>query len=130
MPTLAQLTTAEQRWADREEDNHHGRRRPLRGGSGLRPRWMAAASSPDHGSHLQNVRDVPAASPHRIDGELLRYAPRGFGLPPTRDAQIDEHGRIRDPGRFLGARIDVDGRGATRPPGSERTPASRLPTAL
>ncbi|GJF28740.1 NYN domain-containing protein [Kitasatospora sp. NE20-6] len=94
LPTLAQLTTAAQRWTDREEDitgiggDAHevgqvfARRWLDRLGPGRRPAVLWA--------------DYPRI-PHRLDGELLRYAAR-FGLLAHKDDQIDEADRyaIRD----------------------------------
>jgi hypothetical protein len=45
----------------------------------------------DHG-HLQKLSGMYPRIPHRIDGELLRYAAR-FGLLAHKDDQIDERDR-------------------------------------
>lgn len=42
--------------------------------------------------HLQKLATMYPRVPHRIDGELLRYAAR-FGLLAHKDDQIDEHDR-------------------------------------
>lgn len=42
--------------------------------------------------HLQKLATMYPRIPHRIDGELLRYAAR-FGLLAHKDDQIDEHDR-------------------------------------
>ncbi|MFF0381160.1 NYN domain-containing protein [Streptomyces sp. NPDC004286] len=89
MPTLAQLTTAEQRWADREEDITTVGGDPYEVGQVFARRWMSRLG--DQG-HLQRLAAMYPRVPHRIDGELLRYAAR-FGLLAHKDDQIDEHDR-------------------------------------
>ncbi|MFG2935331.1 NYN domain-containing protein [Streptomyces sp. NPDC048179] len=89
MPTLAQLTTAEQRWADREEDITTVGGDPYEVGQVFARRWMSRLG--DQG-HLQRLSGMYPRIPHRIDGELLRYAAR-FGLLAHKDDQIDEHDR-------------------------------------
>ncbi|KUN03819.1 NYN domain containing protein [Streptomyces yokosukanensis] len=89
MPTLAQLTTAEQRWADREEDITTVGGDPYEVGQVFARRWMSRLG--DQG-HLQRLSQLYPRIPHRIDGELLRYAAR-FGLLAHKDDQIDEHDR-------------------------------------
>ncbi|WP_460064575.1 NYN domain-containing protein [Streptomyces sp. YKOK-I1] len=89
MPTLAQLTTAEQRWADREEDITTVGGDPFEVGQVFARRWMGRLG--DQG-HLQKLSGMYPRIPHRIDGELLRYAAR-FGLLAHKDDQIDEHDR-------------------------------------
>lgn len=89
MPTLAQLTTAEQRWADREEDITTVGGDPFEVGQVFARRWMERLGDP---SHLQKLSGMYPRVPHRIDGELLRYAAR-FGLLAHKDDQIDEHDR-------------------------------------
>ncbi|MER6383174.1 NYN domain-containing protein [Streptomyces sp. NPDC001118] len=89
MPTLAQLTTAEQRWADREEDITTVGGDPYEVGQVFARRWMSRLG--DQG-HLQKLSQLYPRIPHRIDGELLRYAAR-FGLLAHKDDQIDEHDR-------------------------------------
>jgi uncharacterized LabA/DUF88 family protein len=89
MPTLAQLTTAEQRWADREEDITTVGGDPYEVGQVFARRWMSRLG--DTG-HLQRLSAMYPRIPHRIDGELLRYAAR-FGLLAHKDDQIDEHDR-------------------------------------
>ena len=42
--------------------------------------------------HLQKLSAMYPRVPHRVDGELLRYAAR-FGLLAHKDDQIDEHDR-------------------------------------
>ncbi|MFJ5305964.1 NYN domain-containing protein [Streptomyces sp. NPDC088350] len=90
MPTLAQLTTAEQRWADREEDITTVGGDPYEVGQVFARRWMGRLG--DQGAHLQKLSGMYPRVPHRIDGELLRYAAR-FGLLAHKDDQIDEHDR-------------------------------------
>ncbi|MFJ8060082.1 NYN domain-containing protein [Streptomyces sp. NPDC096142] len=90
MPTLAQLTTAEQRWADREEDITTVGGDPYEVGQVFARRWMGRLG--DHGGQLQKLSGMYPRVPHRIDGELLRYAAR-FGLLAHKDDQIDEHDR-------------------------------------
>ncbi|MBC2867782.1 NYN domain-containing protein, partial [Streptomyces mexicanus] len=89
MPTLAQLTTAEQRWADREEDITTVGGDPYEVGQVFARRWVDRLG--DRG-HLQKLSSMYPRIPHRIDGELLRYAAR-FGLLAHKDDQIDEHDR-------------------------------------
>lgn len=89
MPTLAQVTTAEQRWADREEDITTVGGDPYEVGQVFARRWMSRLGDQ---SHLQRLSTMYPRIPHRIDGELLRYAAR-FGLLAHKDDQIDEHDR-------------------------------------
>ncbi|MER6079511.1 NYN domain-containing protein [Streptomyces sp. NPDC001833] len=89
MPTLAQLTTAEQRWADREEDITTVGGDPYEVGQVFARRWMSRLGDQ---MHLQKLSGMYPRIPHRIDGELLRYAAR-FGLLAHKDDQIDEHDR-------------------------------------
>ncbi|MFF5441514.1 NYN domain-containing protein [Streptomyces achromogenes] len=89
LPTLAQLTTAEQRWADREEDITTVGGDPYEVGQVFARRWISRLG--DQG-HLQRLSQMYPRIPHRIDGELLRYAAR-FGLLAHKDDQIDEHDR-------------------------------------
>ena len=89
MPTLAQLTTAEQRWADREEDITTVGGDPYEVGQVFARRWMERLGDQ---SQLQKLSGMYPRIPHRIDGELLRYAAR-FGLLAHKDDQIDEHDR-------------------------------------
>ncbi|MEU9604139.1 NYN domain-containing protein [Streptomyces sp. NPDC048057] len=89
LPTLAQLTSAEQRWADREEDITTVGGDPFEVGQVFARRWMARL--PESG-HVQKLATLYPRIPHRIDGELLRYAAR-FGLLAHKDDQIDEHDR-------------------------------------
>jgi uncharacterized LabA/DUF88 family protein len=89
MPTLAQLTTAEQRWADREEDITTVGGDPYEVGQVFARRWMSRLGDQ---THLQRLSGMYPRIPHRIDGELLRYAAR-FGLLAHKDDQIDEHDR-------------------------------------
>ncbi|MFE9421800.1 NYN domain-containing protein [Kitasatospora sp. NPDC006697] len=89
LPTLAQLTTAEQRWADREEDITAIGGDPHEVGQVFARRWTDRLGDPPRLTVLWS--DYPRV-PHRIDGELLRYAAR-FGLLAHKDDQIDEHDR-------------------------------------
>ncbi|MGW7361523.1 NYN domain-containing protein [Streptomyces sp. NPDC054802] len=89
LPTLAQLTSAEQRWADREEDITTVGGDPFEVGQVFARRWMERL--PENG-HVQSLSTLYPRIPHRIDGELLRYAAR-FGLLAHKDDQIDEHDR-------------------------------------
>ncbi|MQY33113.1 hypothetical protein SRB17_10730 [Streptomyces sp. RB17] len=89
MPTLAQLTTAEQRWADREEDITTVGGDPYEVGQVFARRWISRLGDQ---SQLQRLSQLYPRIPHRIDGELLRYAAR-FGLLAHKDDQIDEHDR-------------------------------------
>ncbi|MBY8886147.1 NYN domain-containing protein [Streptomyces sp. PTM05] len=89
LPTLAQLTTAEQRWADREEDITTVSGDPFEVGQVFARRWIERLSDT---SALRTLSAEYPRVPHRIDGELLRYAAR-FGLLAHKDDQIDEHDR-------------------------------------
>ncbi|GAA3841741.1 NYN domain-containing protein [Streptomyces phyllanthi] len=89
MPTLAQLTTAEQRWADREEDITTVGGDPFEVGQVFARRWMSRLTDQ---TLLQKLSGMYPRIPHRVDGELLRYAAR-FGLLAHKDDQIDEHDR-------------------------------------
>lgn len=89
LPTLAQLTSAEQRWADREEDITTVGGDPFEVGQVFARRWMERL--PENG-HVSKLSTMYPRIPHRIDGELLRYAAR-FGLLAHKDDQIDEHDR-------------------------------------
>ncbi|MER6130116.1 NYN domain-containing protein [Streptomyces sp. NPDC001795] len=89
LPTLAQLTTAEQRWADREEDITTVGGDPYEVGQVFARRWIERLADQ---AHLQKLSTMYPRVPHRIDGELLRYAAR-FGLLAHKDDQIDEHDR-------------------------------------
>lgn len=89
LPTLAQLTSAEQRWADREEDITTVGGDPFEVGQVFARRWLERL--PEQ-SHAHRLAVLYPRIPHRIDGELLRYAAR-FGLLAHKDDQIDEHDR-------------------------------------
>ncbi|MFE2375991.1 NYN domain-containing protein [Streptomyces sp. NPDC059398] len=89
LPTLAQVTTAEQRWADREEDITTVGGDPFEVGQVFARRWMERLPDP---GQVQKLSAMYPRIPHRIDGELLRYAAR-FGLLAHKDDQIDEHDR-------------------------------------
>ena len=89
LPTLAQLTSAEQRWADREEDITTVGGDPFEVGQVFARRWMERLPETNH---VQKLSVMYPRVPHRIDGELLRYAAR-FGLLAHKDDQIDEHDR-------------------------------------
>ncbi|MFC9245435.1 NYN domain-containing protein [Streptomyces sp. NPDC057136] len=89
LPTLAQLTSAEQRWADREEDITTVGGDPFEVGQVFARRWMERLPET---VHVQKLSTMYPRIPHRIDGELLRYAAR-FGLLAHKDDQIDEHDR-------------------------------------
>ncbi|MBB5933509.1 NYN domain-containing protein [Streptomyces zagrosensis] len=89
LPMLAQLTTAEQRWADREEDITAVSGDPFEVGQVFARRWIERLSD---SVHVQQLSTEYPRIPHRIDGELLRYAAR-FGLLAHKDDQIDEHDR-------------------------------------
>lgn len=89
LPTLAQLTSAEQRWADREEDITTVSGDPFEVGQVFARRWIDRLTNP---GDLQTLSHEYPRVPHRIDGELLRYAAR-FGLLAHKDDQIDEHDR-------------------------------------
>ncbi|MFI9200827.1 NYN domain-containing protein [Streptomyces sp. NPDC053048] len=89
LPMLAQLTSAEQRWADREEDITTVGGDPFEVGQVFARRWTERITD---AVHLQHLSTEYPRIPHRIDGELLRYAAR-FGLLAHKDDQIDEHDR-------------------------------------
>lgn len=89
LPVLSQLTTAEQRWADREEDITAVSGDPFEVGQVFARRWAERLAAP---AHLRRLVGEYPRIPHRIDGELLRYAAR-FGLLAHKDDQIDEDDR-------------------------------------
>ncbi|SDC24738.1 NYN domain-containing protein [Streptomyces prasinopilosus] len=89
MPTLAQLTTAEQRWADREEDITTVGGDPFEVGQVFARRWVERLGDP---AGIRKLAGMYPRIPHRVDGELLRYAAR-FGLLAHKDDQIDERDR-------------------------------------
>lgn len=89
LPTLALLTTAEQRWADREEDITTVSGDPFEVGQVFARRWIDRLGA--RGDIAQLSTHYPRI-PHKIDGELLRYAAR-FGLLAHKDDQIDEDDR-------------------------------------
>ena len=89
LPTLAQLTTAEQKWADREEDITTVGGDPTEVGQVFARRWTDRLGD---GARLAGLWGDYPRVPHRVDGELLRYAAR-FGLLAHKDDQIDEHDR-------------------------------------
>ncbi|MER8230485.1 NYN domain-containing protein [Streptomyces sp. NPDC094049] len=114
LPTLATLTSAEQRWADREEDITTVGGDPFEVGQVFARRWMERL--PEQG-HVQKLSTLYPRIPHRIDGELLRYAAR-FGLLAHKDDQIDEHDRYAIRAGFW---REIDVRAAAEPapaPGS------------
>ncbi|MEU6440985.1 NYN domain-containing protein [Streptomyces sp. NPDC047046] len=90
LPTLAQLTTAEQRWADREEDITTVGGDPFEVGQVFARRWLSRV--PPNPPARERLAPLYPRIPHRIDGELLRYAAR-FGLLAHKDDQIDENDR-------------------------------------
>ncbi|WP_151772802.1 NYN domain-containing protein [Streptomyces abyssomicinicus] len=89
LPTLAQLTSAEQRWADHEEDITSVGGDAYEVGQVFARRWIQRVTDP---SCLDKLSAEYPRIPHRVDGELLRYAAR-FGLLAHKDDQIDEHDR-------------------------------------
>ncbi|MFE7189700.1 NYN domain-containing protein [Kitasatospora sp. NPDC057541] len=89
LPTLAQLTTAEQRWADREEDITSIGGDAHEVGQVFARRWTGRMGDVER---LTVLWPGYPRIPHRVDGELLRYAAR-FGLLAHKDDQIDEHDR-------------------------------------
>jgi uncharacterized LabA/DUF88 family protein len=112
LPTLAQLTSAEQRWADREEDITTVGGDPFEVGQVFARRWMERL--PEAG-HVQKLSVMYPRIPHRIDGELLRYAAR-FGLLAHKDDQIDEHDRYAIRAGFW---REIDVRAAEHVPAGE-----------
>ncbi|MGW0733383.1 NYN domain-containing protein [Streptomyces sp. NPDC002851] len=126
LPTLAQLTNAEQRWADREEDITTVGGDPYEVGQVFARRWMERLPEPDGQQKPSAVSSLSALSalsamypriPHRIDGELLRYAAR-FGLLAHKDDQIDEHDRYAIRAGFW-REIDVRTAGQVAAPAAE-----------
>ncbi|MGK5530336.1 NYN domain-containing protein [Streptomyces sp. URMC 129] len=89
LPMLSQLTTAEQRWADREEDITAVSGDSFEVGQVFARRWAERLAN---AAHLERLSNEYPRIPHRIDGELLRYAAR-FGLLAHKDDQIDEQDR-------------------------------------
>ncbi|MDP5311369.1 MULTISPECIES: NYN domain-containing protein [Streptomyces] len=118
LPTLAQLTSAEQRWADREEDITTVGGDPFEVGQVFARRWMERLPET---VHLQKLSTMYPRVPHRIDGELLRYAAR-FGLLAHKDDQIDEHDRYAIRAGFW-REIDVRAAGE-HPPAGEKHPTA------
>ncbi|MGI5351858.1 NYN domain-containing protein [Streptomyces sp. CA-250714] len=114
LPMLAQLTTAEQRWADREEDITAVSGDPYEVGQVFARRWIERLTND---SHLTQLSGEYPRIPHRIDGELLRYAAR-FGLLAHKDDQIDEHDRYAIRAGFW---REVDARSGTS---AEAAPAA------
>ncbi|MFD7509711.1 NYN domain-containing protein [Streptomyces sp. NPDC059853] len=92
LPMLSHLTTAEQRWADREEDITVVSGDPFEVGQVFARRWADRIGGPTPLAHLRTLSADYPRIPHRIDGELLRYAAR-FGLLAHKDDQIDERDR-------------------------------------
>jgi uncharacterized LabA/DUF88 family protein len=117
LPTLAQLTSAEQRWADREEDITTVGGDPFEVGQVFARRWMERL--PEDG-HVQKLSTMYPRIPHRIDGELLRYAAR-FGLLAHKDDQIDEHDRYAIRAGFW-REIDVRAAAEHAPAGEQAGP--------
>ncbi|MFD6417956.1 NYN domain-containing protein [Streptomyces sp. NPDC060194] len=113
LPTLAQLTSAEQRWADREEDITTVGGDPFEVGQVFARRWIERIPESAHTGRLSAL--YPRI-PHRIDGELLRYAAR-FGLLAHKDDQIDEHDRYAIRAGFW-REIDVRAAADTAPAGT------------
>ncbi|MEU5388454.1 MULTISPECIES: NYN domain-containing protein [Kitasatospora] len=89
LPTLDRLTTSAQRWADREEDITSVGGDPQEVGQVFARRWLDRLA--DAGRPALLWADHPRI-PHRLDGELLRYAAR-FGLLAHKEDQIDEQDR-------------------------------------
>ncbi|MCG3041957.1 NYN domain-containing protein, partial [Streptomyces sp. S1A] len=112
LPMLAQLTTAEQRWADREEDITTVSGDPFEVGQVFARRWIERLATT---AHLRTLSGEYPRIPHRIDGELLRYAAR-FGLLAHKDDQIDEQDRYAIRAGFW---REIDARTA-----GERAPAA------
>lgn len=77
-------------------------------------------------SHVQKLSTMYPRIPHRIDGELLRYAAR-FGLLAHKDDQIDEHDRYAIRAGFW-REIDVRAAAEHAPAGS--SPADPLGSSL
>ena len=97
LPTLAQLTTAEQRWADREEDITTVGGDPFEVGQVFARRWMERLPET---VHLQKLSDhVPAhPAPHRRRAAAVR----GTLRPARAQGRPDRRARpVRDPGGFL-----------------------------
>lgn len=117
LPTLAQVTSAEQRWADREEDITTVGGDPFEVGQVFARRWMERLPET---IHLQKLSTMYPRIPHRIDGELLRYAAR-FGLLAHKDDQIDEHDRYAIRAGFW-REIDVRAAAEHAPAGEKHTP--------
>ncbi|MGW6710364.1 NYN domain-containing protein [Streptomyces sp. NPDC054956] len=122
LPTLAQLTSAEQRWADREEDITTVGGDPFEVGQVFARRWMERLPET---VHLQKLATMYPRIPHRIDGELLRYAAR-FGLLAHKDDQIDEHDRYAIRAGFW---REIDVRAAAEHVAASGTASPQVPAA-
>ncbi|MFE2289305.1 NYN domain-containing protein [Streptomyces sp. NPDC059443] len=122
LPTLAQLTSAEQRWADREEDITTVGGDPFEVGQVFARRWMERLPET---VHLQKLATMYPRIPHRIDGELLRYAAR-FGLLAHKDDQIDEHDRYAIRAGFW---REIDVRAAAEHVAAAGVPSTVVPHA-
>lgn len=88
-PTLAEVTSPEQRWADREEDSTAAPGDAQQIGAQFARRWLGRLNA---GTELLPLWADHPRIPHRLDSELLRYAAR-FGLLAAADDQIDEQDR-------------------------------------
>ncbi|MEY6569710.1 NYN domain-containing protein, partial [Streptomyces sp. PGLac3x] len=111
LPTLAQLTPAEPRWADREEDITTVGGDPFEVGQVFARRWLSRLGDR---TLLPRLAALYPRIPHRIDGELLRYAAR-FGLLAHKDDQLDEHDRYAIRAGFW-REIDLPATGRAPPP--------------
>ncbi|WP_111553250.1 NYN domain-containing protein [Kitasatospora sp. SolWspMP-SS2h] len=89
LPALDRITTSAQRWADREEDITSVGGDPQEVGQVFARRWLDRLAATERPALLWT--DHPRI-PHRLDGELLRYAAR-FGLLAHKEDQIDEQDR-------------------------------------
>ena len=96
LPTLAQLTSAEQRWADREEDITTVGGDPFEVGQVFARRWMERL--PGDRPSAEAVHDVPAhPAPDRRRAAALRgpvRAARAQGRPDRRARPVCDPGRV------------------------------------
>ena len=121
LPTLAQLTSAEQRWADREEDITTVGGDPFEVGQVFARRWMDRL--PDTVASAEAVRRCTRASRTASTASCCGTRPAS-ACSPTRTTRSTSTTGTRS-GRGSGARSTCGRRPSTRPPGSRARAADR-----